>query len=1025
LVIRFDLYRTMVQYVQSRGRARQNNSKFLHMAEAGNSEHAQLIHEVRFQESAMRHFCEALPEDRRLDSKEETLEAMMAKEKALPVYVEKSTGSKLTYGNARGRLANFVSAVPTDSDEPQHPTYVVSARGGKFVAEVILPEGAPIRCALSLTHNQKTIAKASAAFQACLELRKQGFLNEYLLPTYVKKLPAMRNAHLAVGMKKTSGYDRKLKPTLWEQTRGTIPEKLYLTVIDFPGGLGRPHRPIAMLTRTLMPNFPSFPVYLDDGSPTDVASRSMKEPMHVTSDMLAMLAAFTWRVLKDIFGKEYEDEPAQLSYFLAPVNTEVKSDDARPSSCLDWSLLNEVMQNDEYQWSQDMPHDMLANRFLIDKWEGGRRWYTKSANVSMSATDPVPADSPKPHSSAVKSKIMMESILSYSNSMFKASRERNKDVWDMQQPVLEAETLLLRRNMLAPPDPEQMAKASRRAYICPQPLRISILPSSVVASFFVWPSIIWRFESNLIALEAAELVGVVCDPAVALAAVTKDSENSGDHEAEERINFQHGMGENYERLEFMGDCFLKTATTISTFVQNPNDNEFEFHVKRMLMLCNKNLFEVAKELRLYEYIRTLAFDRRHWYPEGLTQIKGKGAKETEAVARAREKAGKHQLGEKTIADVCEAMMGAAFLTHDQPGNWHPDQWENAIRAVTKLVKSEDHTMLKWSDYIDAYNKPAYQTADTTASQKDMAEQIEQKHPYHFAYPRLLRSAFMHPSQPFTWEKIPSYQRLEFLGDALLDMTSISFIFYKFPTKDPQWLTEHKMAMIGNRALGMIAVTMNLHKHMRHNHTTVEHQIRDYATELLAAREAAQGAKDYWLNVSEPPKCLGDIVEAFVGAIFIDSNFDYNEVQRFFDMHIAPHFEDMALYDTYAKNHPCTLLQNLLTHTYGCHDHRAFHQEVMSAKVLNSNITRSAYMVHQSIVAHDKGKSYRYSQVRAAKIALGNLQGMALTEFRQRYGCDCSGQGKKGVVVPVSQEDVVMTDAPGVGDVVPRLTGLGT
>lgn len=52
-----------------------------------------------------------------------------------------------------------------------------------------------------------------------------------------------------------------------------------------------------------------------------------------------------------------------------------------------------------------------------------------------------------------------------------------------------------------------------------------------------------------------------------------------------------------------------------------------------------------------------------------------------------------------------------------------------------------------------------------------------------------------------------------------------------------------------------------------------------------------------------PQCLPDMVEAYIGAIFIDSDFDYNEVQRFFDMHIQPYFEDMSIYDTFANNHP--------------------------------------------------------------------------------------------------------------------------
>lgn len=66
LVVRFDMYNTMIQYIQSRGRARNQNSKFIHMVEKGNCAHQQTLGEVRWQETSMRRFCDQLPEDRKL-----------------------------------------------------------------------------------------------------------------------------------------------------------------------------------------------------------------------------------------------------------------------------------------------------------------------------------------------------------------------------------------------------------------------------------------------------------------------------------------------------------------------------------------------------------------------------------------------------------------------------------------------------------------------------------------------------------------------------------------------------------------------------------------------------------------------------------------------------------------------------------------------------------------------------------------------------------------------------------------------
>ena len=51
----------------------------------------------------------------------------------------------------------------------------------------------------------------------------------------------------------------------------------------------------------------------------------------------------------------------------------------------------------------------------------------------------------------------------------------------------------------------------------------------------------------------------------------------------------------------------------------------------------------------------LIYDSRFWYPECLKLLIGKGSgKDGSDVIR-------HSLGEKSVADVCEAMIEAAFI----------------------------------------------------------------------------------------------------------------------------------------------------------------------------------------------------------------------------------------------------------------------------------------------------------------------------------------------------------------------------
>src|SRR5437667_8518264 len=104
----------------------------------------------------------------------------------------------------------------------------------------------------------------------------------------------------------------------------------------------------------------------------------------------------------------------------------------------------------------------------------------------------------------------------------------------------------------------------------------------------------------------------------------------------------------------------------------------------MMMLCNSNLFNVATDaaLNLPQYVRSRAFNRRTWYPEGMVLLVGKGAGELPVSHGV----GTHYLGKKTVADVSEAIIGASLLATKQEKN----KFDLGIRAISALVGSVDH-----------------------------------------------------------------------------------------------------------------------------------------------------------------------------------------------------------------------------------------------------------------------------------------------------------------------------------------------
>jgi endoribonuclease Dicer len=393
--------------------------------------------------------------------------------------------------------------------------------------------------------------------------------------------------------------------------------------------------------------------------------------------------------------------------------------------------------------------------------------------------------------------------------------------------------------------------------------------------------------------------------------------------------------------------------------------------------------------------------RRVWYPEGLILKRGKV---TKAVKN-------HQLGAKTIADVAEALIGAALLT-----NYETKSMDMAVRAVTELVCSTDHTMITFADYYARYSKPRYQTEPASAPARALASSIEEKYDYRFSHPRLLRSAFTHPSYPYSYEHVPNYQRLEFLGDSLLDMACINFLFHRFPNRDPQWLTEHKMAMVSNHFLGAVCVALGFHRHLLQFSTVIQKQIGEYVEEINEAKREAikdairtgQGedsyARDYWVHTKHPPKCLPDMVEAYVGAIFVDSEFQYSEVERFFEAHIRWYFEDMSIYDSFASKEPTTLLSTVLLTQMGCLQWRHFTRETPSiGSGLPAQFT-CALMIHKKVVAYAQAKSVVDAMVAVSEKSLALIAGLSPHEFREKYQCDCKAEDQ--IDVALEQDDVM-------------------
>ena len=135
-------------------------------------------------------------------------------------------------------------------------------------------------------------------------------------------------------------------------------------------------------------------------------------------------------------------------------------------------------------------------------------------------------------------------------------------------------------------------------------------------------------------------------------------------------------------------------------------------------------------------------------------------------------------------------------------------------------------------------------------------QLQQTLGLSFSDPALLRQALTHPSymNEHLEEASGSNQRLEFLGDAFIDLVVARELYRRYPELDEGALTELRSQVVRGQALAYVAQRLDLGQHL-----------------LLGQGEAASGGRDRESN-------LAAVLEALVGAVLVAQG--YRAAQRF-------------------------------------------------------------------------------------------------------------------------------------------------
>lgn len=129
-------------------------------------------------------------------------------------------------------------------------------------------------------------------------------------------------------------------------------------------------------------------------------------------------------------------------------------------------------------------------------------------------------------------------------------------------------------------------------------------------------------------------------------------------------------------------------------------------------------------------------------------------------------------------------------------------------------------------------------------------ELESQLGYQFRDPSLLRLALTHPS--ITQDQTATRQhnqRLEFLGDAVLQLILTLTLYERFPDLDEGSLTKARAQMVNRNALAALGRTLKLGEHL-----------------LLSRGEELHGGRNR-------NSTLADAFEAVLGAVFLDGGFE--------------------------------------------------------------------------------------------------------------------------------------------------------
>lgn len=440
-------------------------------------------------------------------------------------------------------------------------------------------------------------------------------------------------------------------------------------------------------------------------------------------------------------------------------------------------------------------------------------------------------------------------------------------------------------------------------------------------------------------------------------------------------------GINLERLETIGDSFLKYAITTYLYLTYENVHEGKLSHLRSKQVSNLNLYRLGRRKILGESMIATKFEPHdnwlppcyyvpkeleqaliaakipacHWNLADLPNIKQLSSDEICRLVKQRaEEMGlfddddddeddddendtesehmgnetvlealtnnmedfpcfipynlvtQHSIPDKSIADCVEALIGAYLIECGAKGALLFMAWLGIRVLPVNKNPVIDENVPKFETFYKDWAIPrspllhfGSNVQESLDKILDGYNQFEDIIGYTFKDRSYLLQAMTHAS--YSPNRLTDcYQRLEFLGDAVLDYLITRHLYEDPRQHSPGALTDLRSALVNNTIFASLAVRHGFHKYFRHlspglndvidRFVRIQNENGHSISEefYLLSEDECDEAEDV-----EVPKALGDVFESVAGAIFLDSNMSLDCVWKVYSTMMRPEIEQFS------------------------------------------------------------------------------------------------------------------------------------